>query len=93
MSSIATVRLRQGMQYSDLTTKFQFFFSSQYKLEKLPRKLENWYELKFGEFIKELNKSIKANNKLLEKAAKEAGFQAVLVDILTKKMNLSGCLF
>jgi len=85
LSSIATVRLRQGMQYSDLTTKFQFFFSSQYKLEKLPRKLENWYELKFGEFIKELNKSIKANNKLLEKAAKEAGFQAVLVDILTKK--------
>ncbi|WP_405326414.1 Eco57I restriction-modification methylase domain-containing protein [Leeuwenhoekiella sp. LLG6367-2.1] len=52
--------------------KFLIFFASQYKLEKLSRKLENWHELEFDEFIKELNKSIKANNKLREKAAKEA---------------------
>ncbi len=25
-------------------------------LEKLPKKLENWYELNFAEFVKELNK-------------------------------------
>ena len=66
-------------------SKFQTFFSSQYKLEKLSRKLKNWYELEFGEFIKELNKSIKANNKLREKAAKTTDFSPVLVDLLTKK--------
>lgn len=68
-----------------IQNKFQTFFSSQYKLEKLSRKLEKWHDLDFGAFIKELNKSIKANNKLREKAAKEADFQAFLVDILTKK--------
>lgn len=34
-------------------------FSSQHHLEKLPGKLEKWYELTFTDFIKELNKSIK----------------------------------
>jgi len=44
--------------------KFQLnektYFSSQYNLEKLPGKLEKWYELEFVDFIKELNKAIKA---------------------------------
>ncbi|WP_167597633.1 Eco57I restriction-modification methylase domain-containing protein [Leeuwenhoekiella sp. ZYFB001] len=54
---------------NDKINKFQTFFTSQYKLEKVSRKLESWHELEFGEFIKELNKSIKANNKLRQKAA------------------------
>ncbi|MEH6659682.1 Eco57I restriction-modification methylase domain-containing protein [Leeuwenhoekiella marinoflava] len=57
---------------SDITQSNINFIASQYKLEKVSRKLENWHELEFSEFIKELNKSIKANNKLREKAAKEA---------------------
>ncbi len=48
-------------------SKFSDFFSSNYKLIKLTRKLESWYELEFGEFIKELNKAIKANNKVRNK--------------------------
>ncbi|WP_051907740.1 Eco57I restriction-modification methylase domain-containing protein [Flavimarina sp. Hel_I_48] len=72
-------------ELNKLIIKYQTFFASQYKLEKLSRKLEDWYELDFGEFIKELNKSIKANNKIREKAAKTTDFSPVLVDLLTKK--------
>ena len=83
-----------GTEYVLQLSKFQTFFVSQYKLEKVSRKLESWHELEFGEFIRELNKSIKANNKLREKAAKEAAVSsseavvtpsAVEVPTLTKK--------
>lgn len=40
--------------------KFGNYFSGQYKLKKLPKKLENWSELTFADFITELNKAIKA---------------------------------
>ena len=39
--------------------KFTDYLRSQFKIEKLPKKLQNWHELEFGDFIKELNKSIK----------------------------------
>ncbi|WP_291097043.1 MULTISPECIES: Eco57I restriction-modification methylase domain-containing protein [unclassified Flavobacterium] len=39
--------------------KFSKYFSGQYKLEKLSKKLENWRELSFADFITELNKAIK----------------------------------
>lgn len=39
--------------------KFRSYFSGQYNLSRLSRKLENWHELEFSEFIKELNKAIK----------------------------------
>ncbi|MBC7524787.1 MAG: N-6 DNA methylase [Flavobacterium sp.] len=39
--------------------KFSNYFSGQYKLEKLTKKLENWCELSFADFITELNKAIK----------------------------------
>jgi len=45
----------------------------------LPRKLQNWQELEFGEFIQELNKAIKASNKEYFKADKQE------VPFLTKK--------
>lgn len=43
--------------------KFTTYLKSQFQLDKLTRKLENWYELEFAEFIKELNKAIKIINK------------------------------
>ncbi|MCB0463333.1 MAG: hypothetical protein KDC81_11570, partial [Flavobacteriaceae bacterium] len=42
-----------------LASRFQNYISSQFSLEKLTRKLENWHELDFADFIKELNKAIK----------------------------------
>ncbi|VXB82365.1 Eco57I restriction-modification methylase domain-containing protein [Maribacter litoralis] len=53
----------------EVKRKFQFYISSNFQLEKLSKKLQNWHALNFTEFIKELNKAIKINNKLREKAA------------------------
>lgn len=39
--------------------KFIKYFQSQFSIEKLPKKLQDWHELEFREFIKELNKAIK----------------------------------
>jgi restriction endonuclease S subunit len=36
--------------------KFQRTLQRKFELESLPKKLENWYELSFAEFIKELAK-------------------------------------
>ncbi|WP_370567006.1 N-6 DNA methylase [Flavobacterium sp. PL002] len=43
--------------------KFTKYLQSQFAIEKLTKKLENWYELDFGDFIKEINKAIKVINK------------------------------
>ena len=42
-----------------IRNKFTNYFLGQYKLEKLTKKLENWHELPFANFIIELNKAIK----------------------------------
>ena len=39
--------------------KFKTFFNHSFSLSKISRKLENWHELDFADFIKELNKAIK----------------------------------
>ncbi|RBP30974.1 TaqI restriction endonuclease [Oceanihabitans sediminis] len=62
-----------------LQNKFQKYLNSQFKLEKLSRKLQNWHELEFGDFIKELNKVIKSTNKARIKEGLEE------VPTLTKK--------
>jgi type I restriction-modification system DNA methylase subunit len=41
------------------TGKFSNYLLSQLPIEKLTKKLQNWHELEFGDFIKELNKAIK----------------------------------
>jgi type I restriction-modification system DNA methylase subunit len=46
-------------ELQNLDGRFQDYISSQFVIEKLTRKLENWHELDFGDFIKELNKAIK----------------------------------
>lgn len=42
-----------------LINKFTNYIQSQFFIEKLTTKLQNWHELTFAEFIKELNKAIK----------------------------------
>jgi hypothetical protein len=39
--------------------KFKTFFNHSFSLSKISRKLDNWHELDFADFIKELNKAIK----------------------------------
>lgn len=59
------------IKYNAILTKlksyFKSYFSGQYSLLKVTRTLEYWYELDFTKFIKELNKAIKATNKLRAK--------------------------
>ncbi|MGI8669125.1 MAG: Eco57I restriction-modification methylase domain-containing protein [Aridibacter sp.] len=38
--------------------KFLTYLQSQFPIEKFSKKLQNWHELEFGEFINELNKAI-----------------------------------
>ncbi|MFG6686235.1 Eco57I restriction-modification methylase domain-containing protein [Mariniflexile sp. HNIBRBA6329] len=60
-------------------SKFQRYLQQKFKLETLSKKLQNYFDLEFGDFIKELNKSIKANNKARVKEGLEE------VSALTKK--------
>ena len=47
-----------------LVNSFLKFFEGNIGIEKISRKLENWHELSFADFIKELTKAIKATNKI-----------------------------
>lgn len=46
-------------ELNKIKNKFSNYFSGQYQLEKLTKKLENWHELTFADFVKEINKAIK----------------------------------
>jgi hypothetical protein len=54
------ILLEKNKLFENIRLKFSIYFSSKFHLEKLPIKLEKWYELKFPDFIKELNNAIKA---------------------------------
>ncbi|MFD0992380.1 Eco57I restriction-modification methylase domain-containing protein [Tenacibaculum geojense] len=78
--------LKLTKDLKQISNKFQKYLTSQFQLEKLSKKLQNWHELAFGDFIKELNKAIKANNKLRAKQVAEGVISsAVEIPILTKK--------
>jgi len=42
-----------------IINSFRKYYQSQFLIEKLNNKLQNWHNLEFGDFIKELNKAIK----------------------------------
>lgn len=56
----ADLMLTLNKSLQEVSLKFSKYFSGQFKLEKLSGKLEKWYEVPFEEFIKEINKAIKA---------------------------------
>ncbi len=45
--------------FGRVLSSFSRYLQSQNNIEKLSKKLQNWHELDFAEFIKELNKAIK----------------------------------
>lgn len=49
----------ESIRQQNLNNKFTKYFSGQYNIEKLTKKLENWHESSFADFIKELNKAMK----------------------------------
>ena len=65
---IADVILSKTNKFLLLTEKFLKYILSKYSIVESSRKLKNWHELEFAEFIKELNKAIKkASGKKLSK--------------------------
>jgi len=59
--------------FEDARIRFLTYVKSQFNIKKLSRKLQNWHDLEFGEFIKELNKAIKkgGNSKLTKRVEME----------------------
>lgn len=47
--------------------KFSAYLKQNFSFQKLPRKLQNWQELNFGQFIKELKKAINKENRARRK--------------------------
>jgi hypothetical protein len=64
--------LSNTKRFQNIIRKFENYLQSQFQIEKLTKKLQNWHELTFGEFIKEINKAIKTQNKLNTKAENTA---------------------
>lgn len=74
----------QNIEYfENNNSRFQNYFQQTLGLEKLSRKLQNWHELTFAEFIKELNKAIKTENRNRKKEAVNGDYQEI--PTLTKK--------
>ena len=63
----ADIMLKINKDYSSIISKFIKYLNSQFNIEKLPKKLQNWDELEFGSFIKELNKVVKSKGEKLSK--------------------------
>jgi type I restriction-modification system DNA methylase subunit len=59
--------LKSQGEINKMISIFTDYLVQSYKLDKLSKKIQNWHNLEFGEFIKELNKAIKANNKVRTK--------------------------
>ena len=72
------LQLENNKVFQKVNNNFQNYLKQKFQLEKLSKKLQNWYELEFGYFIKELNKAIKSNNKELVKN------ELPIIPILTK---------
>jgi type I restriction-modification system DNA methylase subunit len=62
-----------------IESKLQTYLKQKFNLQKLSKKLQNWHELEFGDFVKELNKAIKTTNKARLKESLQE------VPVLTKK--------
>ena len=56
----ADLMLSLNIDFQHANDKFTTYFSGQYNIDKFTGKLEKWFELEFQDFIKELNKCIKA---------------------------------
>ena len=54
--------INQSKNLQKAVTKFSNYFISQYNIGNTSKKLQNWHELDFAEFIKELNKAIKKSS-------------------------------
>lgn len=79
LESTVIIALKRKLELDSTIEKFSTFYKSNIGITKLSKKLAHWFELNFIDFIKELNKAIKADNKVLLSKGKN------LLPTLTKK--------
>lgn len=60
LTVLVETMLELQKNFQTQTQKLSTYICSQYQLEKLSGKLSSWYDLDFSDFIKELNKAVKA---------------------------------
>ena len=59
LGDIVIVMQNSVSHFSKSCNTFTKYLQSQFTIDKFSKKLQNWHELEFGDFIKELNKAIK----------------------------------
>ena len=57
LGSNTKLLLTKTKEIQKLLTQFTDLLQSKFEIEKLTTKLQNWYELEFGDFLKELKKA------------------------------------
>jgi len=91
-------------EFRSVSNKFIKYLFSQFHVETFSKKLQNWHELEFGEFISELNKAIKkAGGEKLSKMdemewmevfeAKKAEVQSIKAVIDKTDMEIDGMVY
>lgn len=69
----ADIMLEKNKELQEIMNEFLTFIKNKFGIEKLTTKLQNWYELEFNEFLKELTKA-KVNLPLEEQLSWQALF-------------------
>jgi type I restriction-modification system DNA methylase subunit len=81
--SVRTVKyeLHLGL-FKDKVNKMVSYIYNTLKVQRLSRKLQSWHELSFADFIKELTKAIKKENRMRKKVAGDGDYDEI--PLLTK---------
>jgi len=59
MIDLVDIMLTTNKKLTSMVNKYKNYLLVKFPEVELPKKLQNWHELEFGDFIKELNKAIK----------------------------------
>ena len=54
--ALADIMLEKNKELQEVRTKFMNFFTEKFSINKPTTKLQNWYEITFTEFLKEIKK-------------------------------------
>ena len=87
LSKYATQRAQLTTNLQTQSSKFTRNIQREYNLEKLPGKLENWFQIPFNEFLKELEKN-KVKLKLSQKVEWEDYFLQESIKALAIKKQI-----
>jgi type I restriction-modification system DNA methylase subunit len=75
VGELSNIMSKLNIHFFEASNKFQRSLQREFSLETLSKKLQNWYELSYAEFLKELTKA-KVNLSLSQKAEWEDYFLA-----------------